>query len=67
MMAIMETQMTTEHLKLSEDQIDMLARPLVHFIAAFFADPENERQFQEWQRAKKEAAVKDTVRKEVTA
>lgn len=50
MIAIMETQMTTEHLKLNEDQIDMLARPLVHIIAAFFEDPENERQFQEWQR-----------------
>lgn len=50
MTAIMETQVTEEHLKLSEDQIDMLARPLVHIIAAFFEDPENERQFQEWQR-----------------
>lgn len=67
MTAKMETQVTTEHLKLSEDQIDMLARPLVHIIAAFFEDPENERQFQEWQRAKQEAAVKDIVRKEVTA
>lgn len=50
MTAIMEKQVSVEQLTLSDDQVDMLARPLVHIIAAFFEDPENERQFQEWQR-----------------
>lgn len=50
MTAIMEKQVSAEQLTLSDDQVDMLARPLVHIIAAFFEDPENERQFQEWKR-----------------
>lgn len=61
MTAKMETQVTMEHLKLSEDQIDMLARPLVHIIAAFFEDPENERQFQEWQRTQRAVEAKSVV------
>ncbi len=50
MTAIMEKQVSAEQLTLSDDQVDMLARPLVHIVAAFFEDPENERQFQEWKR-----------------
>lgn len=52
---------------LSQTVVDDLASSLVGILREFYDNPENERQFQEWQRAKKEAAVKDTVRKEVTA
>lgn len=52
---------------LSQTVVDDLASSLVGILREFYDNPENERQFQEWQRAKQEAAVKDIVRKEVTA
>lgn len=57
MTVIMEKQVSAEQLTLSDDQVDMLARPLVHIIAAFFEDPENARQFQEWKRRREGAPV----------
>ena len=52
---------------LSQTVVDDLASSLVGILREFYDNPENERQFQEWQRAKQEAAVKDIVRKEGTA
>ena len=52
---------------LSQTVVDDLASSLVGIQREFYDNPENERQFQEWQRAKQEAAVTDIVRKEVTA
>lgn len=52
---------------LSQTVVDDLASSLVGILREFYDNPENERQFQEWQRAKQEAAVKDIVRKEVIA
>ena len=52
---------TVEPMALDEKLVDELARPLVDILQDFYRDPDNERAFREWQRAKKEKS------KEVTA
>ena len=42
-----------EEPELTEGMIDDLARPLVDILQEFYADPDNEKAFQEWQRSKR--------------
>jgi len=39
--------------KLTDEQIDSLARPLVQIVTKFYEDPENKKKFQEWLQSRK--------------